>query len=171
MKKGLVYILVILILANFHCMRFRLVMPGSGEILASCKASLEESSGDSVELKQGRILLKENLLLFEHRGEIKSFPYSDMLTIEVDETSLDGIPKIPGYAFTENEKKKSAFLAIGLLLLVAALIVIFYVLVPHAGIDMNIHFNSDSGRDMATFRLNHGELAKIYPLLMEKVDR
>lgn len=171
MKKGLALLLVILILTNFHCARFRVGTTGSESILASCSATLMDFSGDTVELKKGRIFLSGKSLLFKYRGEIKNIPYSDISTIEVDGSYLSGIPNMPEPAFTGDEKKKSAFLAIGLLFLIAALVFIFYVLVPDAGIDMNIHIDSDSGLETASFLLARSELAKIYPLLMDKVDR
>jgi hypothetical protein len=174
MKKGLIYLLVVLILANFHCARFSVTTVNFGKALASCRAWGMDFSEDTAELEKGKILLTENSFLFESRGKIKDIPYSHISTIEIDGTDLSAIPRVPVPSLHEGDKKKSNTIAISafvLFMLVVALVFIFVVLVPHAGIDMNIYFDSDGDRKAAMFQLAPGELAKIYPLLMEKTGQ
>ncbi len=172
MKKGLALLLVILIITNFHCARFRVGTTGSEAVLASCSATLMDFSGDTVELKKGRIFLRGKSLLFKTEGEVKEIPYSHISSVDVLENNLSGLSRVPKPDFTTGGDKKpnrGAILALGMLFLIMALAFLFYFIVPLAGIDMNIYFDSDGGRETAAFQLTQGELVKIYPLLLEKI--
>lgn len=168
MKKALVILLAFLILTNFHCARFQVQTVGSEKVLANFKASMMEDSGDFLVEKKGTIFLKEDSLIFKSKEETKEISYSQISSIDVQGNTARGIRQFPSYDFTYKQNK--SFLIFGLFLFLFFFMFLFlWLLLPGSFPKMAIHFDSAISSETATFKMTKGEMAKIYPLLMEKI--
>ena len=171
MKKALVIPLAFLILTNFHCARFQVQTVGPEKVLANFKASMMEDSGDFLVEKKGTIFLKEDSLIFKSKEVTKEISYSQISSIDVQGNTARGIRQFPSYDFTTKQNKSNEALFIFAVFFLFFLYLFAWLIMKEeiVIVNMDIHFDTDDDLETATFKMTRGEMAKIYPLLMEKI--
>ena len=170
MKKVLVILLAFLILTNFHCARFHVQTEDSQKVHATFKASMIEDSGEFLEEAKGTIVLIEESLIFKSKGETKEILYSQISSIDVQGNTARGIQPFTTPSFNPMQNRSDEPLWIfGILSFLIIFLLIWLFALKAISPNINIHFDTDSGLETATFKISKRGMAKIYPLLMEKV--
>lgn len=175
MKKNLVILLTFLVLTNFHCVRFNLQTVDAGNILASCRATLLDVSGDTLIKMNGTLILTESSLLFKHKGDTREIPYSQISSLDTQGNIERVFPKPAPPSFTKKNKLPGIAIGLGAVIIIMMVVLIYfsfteaYSCARISNPTVEIYADTASGIDLTTFLMTRGDLDKIYPLLVEKV--
>jgi hypothetical protein len=177
MKKTLVLFLAFLILTNFHCARFNLRTEDTIDWIASIPATLLQTAQDSYSNKKGTLVLSEESLLFIYKDGSSTIPYAQIHGLEYQRIASGPMsgPATPSFAKEEGilaGAELTIYLVIGFLVATLLVWIIFGDWSKsRSSVQLDIYFTSNEGNEMSTFKMTRENLAKIYPLLAEKIDQ
>jgi len=142
----------------------------SVQIRSSFNADLITDSGKIQREDKGIIVLNEDSLIFRSKSGTKEIPYTQIASVEVLGNSENGIPKFPGPDFTTKKKASSSvILLLSLLFLFLSIFLLYLFGFKSSSPYVEIHFDTGRGLEKAAFKMSRGDVAKIYPLLIEKI--
>jgi len=176
MKKGLVILLSFLILTNFHCARFDVRTVDANNRLSSCPATLVETSDKSPMEKNGTFVLSEKAVLFYHQDVIEEIPYSQIDSLDFHRLDAGSFTKPVFPSFSEGGRSiEGANLTTALIIGFFSAALLLYLIFGtgsknRRSVQLDIYFTVDKASEMSAFKMTGDSLAKIYPLLLEKID-
>jgi hypothetical protein len=175
MKKALVILLVFLILTNFHCVRFNVQTVDTNHKISSCPATLLDTTEESLVQKNGTLVLSENAVLFMYKDAITEIPYSQIESLDFYQMVPSPFPGPAAPPFDQEGKTmEGAGLTTALVIGFFSIALLLWLLYGagskyRSSVQLDIYFTSNNKSEMTTFKMKRESLAKIYPLLLEKI--
>lgn len=177
MKKALIIFLAFLVLTNFHCARFNMRTADTIHWIASIPATHLQTSRGSFVRKTGTLALSEDAVLFIHKGGSFAIPYAQIHSLEFQQNAAGPLagPAMPSFAKEEGILAGGGLTTYFVIGFFAAVLVLWLFFGEWAknrySVQLDIHFTSNDGNEMSTFKMTGENLARIYSLLAEKVNR